>query len=103
MLLKRFEFLSSWFLEALLFALIKRHRHDARAYQSSSNVDFNFATFTCEFDRNIGHADVSLQIRCWTSRSDIANALALNQHVLPVASDAAVSDFESNQLALDAF
>src|SRR5437588_6975386 len=85
------------------FSLVKRQRHNLRSNHSTAHVDFDCAPFVCKLDRNVSHADVSFQKWRGASRCNSTHALAIDQNVLAISRDAAISYFKTDQLTSNAF
>src|ERR1041384_1246200 len=82
---------------------VERQRNDLPADHFASHIDLNLLPSVGEFGRHVTHADILFQKRGRTAGGHITNPRSVDEDVLTVTSDAAISYFKSDQLALDAF
>src|SRR5215813_886905 len=86
--------MSSWLASSRSFPFVERSFHNLRCHGPTAHINLDFLSFIGELDRNVCETDILLQEWCGTSGGNFAGFLAVYQHDLIVASNAAVSHFK---------
>src|SRR6266498_432167 len=85
------------------FTSIEGGLDDLSPYQFATHIDMDLPALVCELSRNVSHPDILFQIGRRTSRSNFAEALAIDHHVLSVARDSWFGNFKAHQPLPHAF
>src|SRR5438132_5664482 len=88
--------------ESVLRSLVKRKRHNLCRQQLSSHIDLNSLTGVCKIDGHVSHADVLFEKWRGTPGSNVASALSIDQYIMAISVDSAISYFKAHELTFDA-